>query len=61
MPSATNDPLKDQYPDALIQSLDALKKYVKYDDKKQVLLIADGYKPVNEIYPGTFPAGSRQL
>ncbi len=49
---AANDPLKDQYPDALIQSLDALKKYVQYDDKKQVLLAADGYKPVNEIYQG---------
>ncbi len=55
---AANDALKNQYPDALIQSLDALKKYVQYDDKKQVLLAADGYKPVNEIYQGLFQAGA---
>lgn len=53
-----NDALKNQYPDALVQSLDALKKYVQYDDKKQVLLAADGYKPVNEIYQGLFQAGA---
>ena len=29
-------------PDALIQSLDALKNYIQYDDKKQLLIIADG-------------------
>ena len=55
---AVNDPLKNQYPDALVQSLDALKKYVQYDDKKQVLLAADGYKPVNEIYQGLFQEGA---
>jgi hypothetical protein len=55
---AVNDPLKNQYPDALIQSLDALKKYVQYDDKKQVLLAADGFKPVNEIYQGLFQEGA---
>ena len=53
-----NETLKTQYPDALIQSLDALKKYVQYDDKKQVLLIQDGYKPVNVIYSGLFQAGA---
>jgi hypothetical protein len=47
---SVNDQLKTQYPDALLVSLDALKKYVQYDDKKQVLLAADGFKPVNEIY-----------
>jgi hypothetical protein len=55
---AVNDALKTQYPDALIQSLDALKKYTQYDDKKQVLLAADGYKPVNEIYQGLFQQGA---
>jgi hypothetical protein len=55
---STNDALKNQYPDALIQSLDALKKYTEYDDKKQVLLAADGYKPVNEIYQGLFQLGA---
>jgi len=55
---AANDPLKSQYPDALIVSLDALKKYVQYDDKKQILLIADGYKPINEIYAGLFQLGA---
>ena len=53
----TNAQLKAQYPDALVQSLDALKNYIKYDDKKQVLIIADGYKPLNVIYPGLFQAG----
>ncbi len=53
----TNAQLKEQYPDALIQSLDALKNYIKYDDKKQVLIIADAYKPLNVIYPGLFQAG----
>ncbi len=55
---ATNDPLKTQYPDAYIVSLDALKKYVQLDDKKQILLIADGYKPINEIYAGLFQLGA---
>jgi hypothetical protein len=53
-----NETLKTQFPDALIQSLDALKKYVQYDDKKQVLLIQDAYKPVNIIYSGLFQAGA---
>jgi hypothetical protein len=53
----TNAQLKVQYPDALIQALDALKNYVKYDDKKQVLIIADAYKPLNVIYPGLFSTG----
>ncbi|HEY4967914.1 MAG TPA: hypothetical protein VII28_16020 [Puia sp.] len=53
----TNAQLKVQYPDALVQSFDALKNYIKYDDKKQVLIIADGYKPLNVIYPGLFSAG----
>jgi len=55
---AVNEQLKAQYPDALIQSLDALKKYTQYDDKKQVLLAADGFKPVNEIYQGLFQEGA---
>src|SRR5664279_5039124 len=55
---AADSSLKGQYPDALIQSLDALKKYVQYDDKKSVLLAADGYKPVNEIYQGLFQLGA---
>jgi hypothetical protein len=55
---AVNEQLKAQYPDALIQSLDALKKYTQYDDKKQVLLAADGFKPVNEIYQGLFQQGA---
>jgi hypothetical protein len=55
---AANDQLKTQYPDALVQSLDALKKYTQFDDKKMVLLAADGYKPVNEIYQGLFQLGA---
>jgi len=55
---AVNDQLKAQYPDALIQSLDALKKYTQYDDKKLVLLTVDQYKPINEIYQGLFQAGA---
>jgi len=57
---STNDALKAQTPDALIQSLDALKKYSQYDDKKLVLLTADGYKPINEIYQGLFTAGAAE-
>ena len=54
----TNAQLKVQYPDALVQSLDALKNYVKYSDKKSALIIAeDGYRPLNVIYPGLFQAG----
>ncbi|MDP9041069.1 MAG: hypothetical protein M3N30_03745 [Bacteroidota bacterium] len=55
---AANEQLKAQYPDALVQSLDALKKYTQYDDKKTVLLAADGYKPVNEVYQGLFQLGA---
>jgi hypothetical protein len=54
---AVNDQMKAQYPDALIQSLDALKKYVQYDDKKQILLIQDSYKPINVVYSGLFEIG----
>jgi hypothetical protein len=54
----TNAQLKTQYPDALIQALDALKKYKEYDDKKGVMLVADGYKPVNSIYSGLFQGGA---
>jgi hypothetical protein len=55
---AANDQLKTQYPDALLQSLAALKNYVQYDDKKFALLILDSYKPINEIYQGLFQAGA---
>lgn len=55
---AADSSLKGQYPDAYVQSLDALKKYIQYDDKKRVLLAADGYKPVNEIYQGLFQLGA---
>ena len=54
---SVTEPLKTQYPDALIQSLDALKKYAQYDDKKNLLMMTDGYKPVAEIYQGLFQAG----
>ena len=55
---AASPQLKATYPDAYEQSLEALKKYVLVDDKKQLLLIADGYKPINEIYQGLFQAGA---
>ena len=55
---AASPQMKTQYPDALIQSLSALENYAKYDDKKGTLLMADGYKPVNEIYSGLFQAGA---
>src|SRR5579872_4156394 len=55
---SADNTLKTQYPLALVESLDALKKYVQYDDKKSVLLAADGYKPVNEIYQGLFTLGA---
>jgi hypothetical protein len=55
---AADSTLKKQYPDALVQSLDALKKYTQFDDKKSILLAADGYKPVNEIYKGLFESGA---
>lgn len=54
----TNPQLKSQYPDALIDALDALKKYTQYDDKKLILLTTDGYKPINIIYSGLFQAGA---
>ncbi len=55
---AVNDQLKTQYPDALLQSLAALKNYVQYDDKKFALLVLDSYKPINEIYQGLFQTGA---
>ncbi|HTB24459.1 MAG TPA: hypothetical protein VK711_03770 [Puia sp.] len=55
---AANDQLKTQYPDALLQSLAALKNYVQYDDKKFALLVLDSYKPINEIYQGLFQTGA---
>ncbi len=55
---AANDQLKTQYPDALLQSLEALKNYVQYDDKKFALLVLDSYKPINEIYQGLFQTGA---
>jgi hypothetical protein len=55
---AANDQLKATVPDALIQSLEALKKYTELDDKKQILLTLDQYKPINEIYQGLFQEGA---
>ncbi len=55
---AANDALKTQYPDALVQSLDALKKYTALDDKKLASLTLDNYKPINEIYQGLFQEGA---
>jgi hypothetical protein len=55
---AANDALKAQYPDALVQSLDALKKYTALDDKKLASLTLDNYKPINEIYQGLFQEGA---
>ncbi|MDR3716526.1 MAG: hypothetical protein P4L51_27280 [Puia sp.] len=58
---AVNDPLKNQFPDARAQALEALKKYVEVadkDDKKLLLLQLDAYKPVNDIYQGYFQDGA---
>jgi hypothetical protein len=57
--------LKQQYPDALAQSLEALKKYTELDevknkekDKQFISLKLDNYKPINAIYAGFFQAGA---
>ena len=57
----TNPQLKSQYPDALIDALDALKKYTQYDDKKLILLTTDGYRPINTIYSGSVPGWCYRL
>ncbi len=58
---AANEQLKAQYPDAYIQSFEALKNYVQYDDKKGILLTMDQYKPINEIYIGLVNDGSANV
>ncbi|PWT77721.1 MAG: hypothetical protein C5B59_03240 [Bacteroidetes bacterium] len=55
---AANDQLKSQVPDAYPQAFDALKKYLDMDDKKNISLIADQYKPINDIYQGFFQSGA---
>jgi hypothetical protein len=58
---AADSTLKNQTPDALIQSLDALETYVALDDKDKKLraaLTLDGYKPINQIYQGLFQEGA---
>src|ERR1700690_3190031 len=55
---AANDQLKSQFPDARAQALEALKNYVQYDDKKLILLMADQYKIINEIYQSYFQIGA---
>lgn len=47
-----------QYPDARDQAFIALRRYTEVDNSKLVLLIMDGYKPVNEIYQGYFQMGA---
>jgi hypothetical protein len=55
---ASNPQLKTTVPDAYAQSFDALKKYIQFDDKKLLLLQLDQYKPMNDIYQGSFQAGA---
>ncbi|HEX4849925.1 MAG TPA: hypothetical protein VFV08_03915 [Puia sp.] len=55
---AGNDQLKSQVPDAYPQAFDALKKYLDMDDKKNISLIQDQYKPINDIYQGFFQSGA---
>jgi hypothetical protein len=55
---AANDKLSPTVPDAYAQSFEALKKYIELDDKKLISLIMDQYKPVNEIYQGSFQQGA---
>lgn len=45
-------------PEARWQAFDAIQKYVSYDDKKQILLQLDGYKPIMDIYQGYFKDGA---
>jgi hypothetical protein len=55
---AASATLKDQYPNARFEALDALQKYTETDQKKMVLLVVDQYKGVNDIYHGFFQAGA---
>lgn len=62
---AEDSSLKTQVPDADVQALGALKKYVETDEaavkekeKQQLLLKLDGYKPINTIYAGFFQDGA---
>ncbi|HLK28617.1 MAG TPA: hypothetical protein VKT28_08550 [Puia sp.] len=62
---ADDSTLKQQVPDAHVQSLDALKKYVETDEaankekeKQSLLLKLDNYKPINSIYAGFFQDGA---
>jgi hypothetical protein len=50
--------LSGQYPGARDTAFLALQKYVEVDDKKQIMLQMEGYKPINEIYQGYFGAGA---
>jgi hypothetical protein len=50
--------LSGQYPGARDTAFLALQKYVEVDDKKQIMLQMEGYKPINEIYQGYFAAGA---
>jgi hypothetical protein len=45
-------------PDARWQSFEAIQKYISYDDKKQILLQLDGYKPIMDVYQGYFKDGA---
>lgn len=45
-------------PDARMQSFEALKKYVALDDKQQILLQLDNYKPIMDAYQGYFKDGA---
>jgi hypothetical protein len=47
-------------PDARWQAYEALKKYVEVDDKKQLQLQLEQYKPIMDIYQGYFKDGAAQ-
>jgi hypothetical protein len=58
---ANDSMLAAKNPDVRWQAFEAIKKYTETDDKKEILLQLDQYKPVLDIYQNYYKTGATQF
>jgi hypothetical protein len=58
---ANDNALGAQNPEARWQAFEAIKQYAETDDKKQILLVVDQYKPILDIYQNFYKIGAAQF
>ena len=58
---ANDNTLAPQNPEARWQAFEAIKKYAETDDKKEIFIQIDQFKPVLDIYQNYYKAGAAQF